>query len=208
MQRLHQQFAFSPPLSMMGLMTRPKYHDRHPVCPPSAVKWFDNFMRPWVHKPARLFGPYVSRGMTVMDIGCGGGWATIGLAHLVGPEGRVIAADLEPLMLNRTKNRAYRAGVADRLTRHRTPPDRIGTDYRLDFANAFWMVHETPDQKAFLQELFELLVPGGHLFIAEPRVHVTLDDFATTLTTAVGLGFSLAARPKVFFSYAAVLRKP
>lgn len=185
-----------------------KFHDRYDACPPKAVKWFDNFLRPWVHKPAKLFGPYVRRGMTVLDVGCGAGWATLGLARLVGAEGRVIAADLQPAMLNMTRNRAARQGLSRRIVRHKTEPDRIGTEYRLDFANAFWMVHETPDQSSFLKEIFDLLEPGGSLFIAEPKGHVSRDDFEDTVILGQQTGYEIAARPKVMFSRAVVLRRP
>lgn len=178
------------------------------ICQPSAVKWFDNFLRPWVHKPAKLFGPYVRPGMTVLDVGCGAGWATLGLARLVGPEGRVIAADLQPAMLNMTRNRAARLGLSRRIVRHKTEPDRIGTEYRIDFANAFWMVHETPDQQAFLQEIYDLLEPGGHLFIAEPKGHVSQQAFESTTTQAQAIGYKIQSHRKVFLSRAVVLQKP
>lgn len=181
-------------------------HDH--LCPPSCIKWFDNFLRPLVHKPAKLFGPYVRPGMTVLDVGCGAGWATIGLARLVGPEGRVIAADLQPAMLNMTRNRAARLGLSRRIVRHKTEPDRIGTEYRLDFANAFWMIHETPVQRAFLQEIYDLLEPGGYLFIAEPKGHVSAPDFEATITLAQQTGYEITTRPKVFLSRAVVLQKP
>jgi len=184
------------------------FHDHHDVCPPSMVKWFDNFLRPWVHKPHKLFGPHVRKGMTVLDVGCGAGWATIGLARLVGQEGRVIAADLQPAMLNMTRNRAAKLGLSRRIVRHRTDRDRIGTEYRIDFANAFWMVHETPDQQAFLQEIFDLLEPGGKLFIAEPKGHVSKNDFEATIILAQETGYQIATRPKVMFSRAVVLNKP
>ncbi|MCU0503094.1 MAG: class I SAM-dependent methyltransferase [Anaerolineae bacterium] len=41
-----------------------------------------------------------------------------------------------------------------------------------DFALAFWMLHEVPDQAAFLAEVRACLKPSGRLLIAEPRVHV------------------------------------
>jgi cyclopropane fatty-acyl-phospholipid synthase-like methyltransferase len=38
-----------------------------------------------------MLGPYVKPGMTVLDVGCGMGFFSIGMARMVGDEGRVIA---------------------------------------------------------------------------------------------------------------------
>ncbi len=48
--------------------------------------------------------------MTVLDIGCGGGFASLGLAQLVGEKGVVILADVQPQMLDIVQERATRVG--------------------------------------------------------------------------------------------------
>ena len=75
------------------------------VCPWQFAPLMDNFLRPLVHNPRRLFKPYVREGMTVLDVGCGAGFASLGLAELVGEEGLVISADLQPKMLEMVKKR-------------------------------------------------------------------------------------------------------
>ena len=50
--------------------------------------------RRWVQDPEEIVKPYVRRGSTVLDIGCGMGYFTIPLAGLVGEEGQVIALDI------------------------------------------------------------------------------------------------------------------
>ena len=57
------------------------------VCSWRFVHTFDNCFRPWFHNTEKLFRTYVKSGMTVMDIGCGAGFASIGLAKLVGAKG-------------------------------------------------------------------------------------------------------------------------
>ena len=42
----------------------------------------------------------MAEGMTVLDVGCGMGFFSIGLAKLVGDKGCVIAADVQPKMLS------------------------------------------------------------------------------------------------------------
>jgi 2-polyprenyl-3-methyl-5-hydroxy-6-metoxy-1,4-benzoquinol methylase len=129
------------------------------ICPVWVVRTFDNFLRPLVHNPRRLFGPHVRPGMRVMDVGCGGGWASVALARLVGEGGLVIAADLQPEMLDLVRNRAEKAGLLDRIRLHTCLDDRIGLHEELDFAVAFYMTHETPDARALVAEVFSLLKP-------------------------------------------------
>lgn len=175
------------------------------VCPPGIVHTFDNFLRPLVHNTDKLYGPYVKTGMTVMDVGCGAGFSSLALGRLVGESGRVYAADLQQAMLEKVGARARKAGTMDRITLHKCASDRIGLADQVDFAVAFWMVHETPDPHSFLSEVYSLLNPGGRFFIAEPKFHVPAKKFQETIDYAKRIGFEEIDRPKVAFSQAVVL---
>src|SRR5512146_1437322 len=96
------------------------------VCPWWLAYSFDNPLRRLLHDPARLLGPHVRPGMTALDVGCGMGHFTLGLARLVGEGGLVIAADLQERMLARTEARARRAGLAGRIRLHRCEPGALG----------------------------------------------------------------------------------
>lgn len=50
-------------------------------------------------------------GASVLDVGCGTGWTSLGAAQRVGPEGRVLGADLSGPMLARARERAAEAGL-------------------------------------------------------------------------------------------------
>ena len=69
-----------------------------------------------------------------------------------------------------------------------------------DFALAFWMIHEVPDQEAMLAEIFSALKPGGRFLMVEPRVHVSRDAFRRTVRHAENVGFSPAGERRIFFS--------
>ena len=180
---------------------------RH-VCPPKHIRSMDNYLRTVIHNPRKLFGRHVREGMTVLDVGCGGGWATEGLAELVGPTGRVIAADLQPEMLALVSVRMKRGGLADRVRLHQCRADHVGVTRNVDFAVAFWMAHETPNVGAFLAEVREHLTTGGRLFVAEPFGHVSKKDFERTVELAREVGLSLIERPRVLLSRAVVLENP
>jgi ubiquinone/menaquinone biosynthesis C-methylase UbiE len=177
------------------------------TCPWWLLFTFDNPLRKWVHNPIKILGPYIQPGQTVLDVGCGMGYFSLGLAHLVGEQGQVISADLQPEMLAGLEKRAQRAGLEKRIRRHLTAPDRIGVETPLDFALAFWMVHEVSQRQAFLQEIYTLLKPGGKFLIVEPRLHVSGQNFARTLSLAGQIGFKNTSQPRVNVSRAVLLQK-
>jgi ubiquinone/menaquinone biosynthesis C-methylase UbiE len=185
------------------MVNNPRSH----VCPHEHVGLMDNFLRRLLHNPDRLFGPYVEPGMCVLDLGCGGGFASLAMARMVGPEGRVIAADLQPEMLARVGRRATAERLRDRITLHRCAADRIGLSGAVDFALAFYMVHEVPDQRAFLREVYDTLSPGGRLLAIEPMFHVKRRNFEQTLDVAGETGFGVSRGPRVLLSWAALLVK-
>jgi len=112
--------------------------DTHEVCTWCHAYIFDNPIRKLLHNPGKIVGTYVNEGMTVMDVGCGMGHFTIGMANLVGKDGKVIAVDLQQKMLDVMLKRARRAGVADRIRSHRCEAENIGISERVDFILAFW----------------------------------------------------------------------
>ena len=177
------------------------------ICPWQIVPLFDNFLRPLIHNPRRLFRPYVRTGMTVLDVGCGAGFASLGLADLVGEEGLVISADIQPEMLDMVKKRAVRAGLGNRIRTHICGSNCIGVEAELDFAVAFFMLHEVPDARAFLEELYTLLKTGGRLFLAEPIIHVSRRKFEQVVEEAQSIGFTVSKRPSVRFGRAVLLLK-
>ena len=113
----------------------------HHVCPWWMAYTFDNPLRRLIHNPKTILGEYVQDSMTVMDVGCGMGYFTLGLAELVGDAGKVIAVDLQQEMLDIMLKRATRKGVEHRITPHLADPVSINVTTPVDFVLAFWMVH-------------------------------------------------------------------
>ena len=167
------------------------------TCPWWLLFTFDNPLRRLVHDPGEILGAYVSPGDTVLDVGCGMGYFTLGLAELVGEKGHIIAADLQEKMLAGLQKRAKRTNLLSRIQFHRTEPGRIGVEGSFDFALAFWMVHEVRDQTVFLQEIYEVLKTGGKLLIVEPKIHVSCEAFDETVMRAKGIGLLDVDRPRV-----------
>jgi ubiquinone/menaquinone biosynthesis C-methylase UbiE len=180
--------------------------NRH-VCPWWGGYFIDNRLRRWIHNPERILSPYVRPGMAAMDFGCGMGMFAIALARLVGDQGQVIAVDLQQKMLDVLVKRAKKAGVAERIRTHRCEADSMAFDGAIDFALAFYSVHEVPDQRRLLGEIWACLRPEGRMLVVEPIRHVPLHDFRTMVSVAEEIGFQADERPRICLSRAVVLRK-
>jgi SAM-dependent methyltransferase len=162
-----------------------------------------------MHNPAKILAPYVRAGMTVLEPGPGMGFFTLELARRVGASGRVIAVDIQPRMLDRLKRRAAKAGLLSRIDIRLAQPDSMGLAdlaATVDFVLAFAMVHEMPSASAFFPQAAQVLKPGGFLLLAEPAGHVKPDLFAEELSSAAQVGLSVAARPEIGHSLAALLQ--
>jgi SAM-dependent methyltransferase len=176
------------------------------VCPWWLCPTFDNPLRRLIHNPERILAGWVQPGETALDLGCGMGYFSIPLARLVGPEGKVICVDLQEQMLAGVRRRAERAGVENRIRLHRAGNDGIGLAETADFALAFWMLHEVPDQAAFLAEVRACLKPGGRLLVAEPRLHVGGAEFERSVEVARSAGLEIFAHPAVALSRAVLFQ--
>jgi len=160
--------------------------------------------------PQEILSPHIEPGMTAVDLGCGMGFFSIPMARLVGPEGRVICVDLQQRMLTGLMKRATRAGVAARVQPHCCETESLGLgelEQQVDFALAFAVVHEVPDQERFFKELVPLLSPGGKVLVAEPSGlgHVKPEAFERSLGLARAAGLVELSRVTIPKSHAVLL---
>jgi len=179
----------------------------HHICTWWIAYTFDNPLRKLFHNPGKIFRDYIKEGMTVMDVGCGMGYFSIGMAKLVGASGKVIAVDLQQKMLDVMRRRARRYGVADRIIAHRCKSDSLGLREPADFILAFWMVHEVGDKDLFFQQLRSILPSKGKILIAEPKMHVTAEELDKTIEIAQDNGLRYCDAPIIRFSRTALLQK-
>jgi len=177
------------------------------TCPWWLGYTFDNRLRRLFQNPQKILNGYVEKGMTVVDIGCGMGIFSIGMAQLVGENGKVIAVDLQKKMLDILMKRATRAGVANRIVPHQCEADDIGLNQSVDFALTVWAAHEIRDKKAFFEQVYSILKPKGKFLIIEPKYHTTLEHLKSLEDLCIQTGFHKLGNPKVRISYAALLEK-
>ena len=110
----------------------------------------------------------IAEGSRVADLGAGGGWFTIRLARRVGPNGRVIAEDVQREMIESVQRRVKSLELQNVET-------RLGTaeDPRLpDGLHAVLMVDtfpQIPDPVSLLRHVRRALAPNGRLGIVDFR---------------------------------------
>lgn len=175
------------------------------TCPPWCALFFDNILRRPFHQVDKMFASHLQPDMSVLDVGCGLGYFSIGLAKLLGPEGRVVSVDLQAKMLSGLAKRAAKAGVDERISTHQCQPHTLDLDDSFDLVLAFWMVHEVDDPARLFREITACLEPDGKFFYAEPKGHVSQADFDGLIDLAVESGLQMMEPWEVKFSRGAIL---
>lgn len=176
------------------------------VCPVELAGGLDNWVRKLLQNPEKILKPYITEGMTVLDLGCGPGFFSVGIGKLLKDTGKVIAADLQEGMLEKVREKIKGTNLESRITLHRCKDDRIDVTEKVDFVLAFYVVHEVPDQDQLFRELKSILKPDGKIFIVEPNFHVSKKAFDAMIARLGEIGMEVSETPKIFFSRSVVLK--
>ena len=161
-----------------------------------------------VNDPEAILQPYVRPGQTVADVGCGPGFFTMALAKLVGPNGRVIAIDLERSLLEIVRRNAGKHGFEGRIAIQRCTSESTGLGEPVDFVLCFWVMHEVKFPKRVFSELYQVMKKDALLLIAEPWAHVGKKSFEATVLNAKEAGFAIVGEPRIRSSYSVILGRP
>lgn len=178
---------------------------------PVWLRWFVELDNPFTrtNRAAEIVAHLdLEPGMQVLDMGCGPGRLTIPLARAVGPQGRVVAMDVQEGMLRRTREKAEAQGLTQ-IEFLRAPAGEGKADRnRFDRAIAVTVLGEIPDRQAAMNELAGALKPDGILSVTE----VVFDPHFQRRRTVEGLARAAGLEEAAFFgnriAYTLHFRKP
>jgi ubiquinone/menaquinone biosynthesis C-methylase UbiE len=133
-------------------------------------------------------------GMAVLDVGCGPGRLAIPTAKQVGPQGYVLAMDIQAGMLQRAEEKARAANLTNiRFLQAGAGEGRVGRN-QFDRALLVTVLGEIPKPQAALREIFEALKRGGLLSVTE----IIFDPHFQTRTTVRRLAEAVGFREQAF----------
>jgi ubiquinone/menaquinone biosynthesis C-methylase UbiE len=173
---------------------------KHEPCPVQHSNILTSFIRPIFQNPRRVLKAFVKPGMIVLDYGCGPGFFTIPLADMVGPEGKVIASDIQRGMLDRLRER-----IPGRLLSRIIFNTEADIRQKVDFILAFYVMHEVDDPNKTLRMFGDIMKRSSVLYISEPKLHVSREEFEGTLKKATACGFRTLSRSDTLLSRTAIL---
>jgi ubiquinone/menaquinone biosynthesis C-methylase UbiE len=147
-------------------------------------------------------------GRKVLDAGCGPGRLTLPLAEAVGPEGEVVALDIQDEMLARVRAKVEEAGLQN--VQYLRAALGEGTLPQAYFycAVLVTVLGEIPDQVAALKEIYGALKPGGVLSVTEVIFDPHFQSRATVVNAAQTAGFKEKSFYGRSLAYTLHLEKP
>ena len=134
-----------------------------------AEKWaevFDDPERDAWQKPQAVVGAMsIEPGMVVADIGAGTGYFNPHLAKAVGPEGSVIAIDIEQTLVDHMNARSDKTdNVQARLGKSDDPGLKPAEVDRILLVDTY---HHINERTAYFGALRQTVKPGGHLIVVD-----------------------------------------
>ena len=109
-------------------------------------------------------------------------------------KGNVYFVDIQEKMLEKLQTRANKAGLGKIIK-----PRLVGKTYHIeelqniiDFVMLFAVVHEVPNKEKLFNDLYSMVKPGGKILFAEPKGHVTPEEFEKSIQLAKTAGFKVS----------------
>ncbi len=166
-----------------------------------------NYMEKHGGQNATIDALELAAGMRVADVGCGPGRLTFRIADRVGPDGEVVAVDIQQKMLARLERRIVEKGVSNvRPLLAGAGEGKIPREH-FDRALLVTVLGEIPDRENALREIHGALKRDGVLVITEIVGDPHYQRLKTVRALTETTGFEIATIRRKTFSYTAQLHK-
>lgn len=118
----------------------------------------------------------IAPGQTILDVGCGPGYATFDLAQIAGPDGRVVGVDESAPFVVHLRAAAEARGVStitahvgdvhdiDQIVARAEGANLVGS---FDIAYARWVLCFVKDPERVIRAVAKLLKPGGRFVVQD-----------------------------------------
>lgn len=174
---------------------------------PAAFSWLVDlpvrrrYMRPVLDRLG------IRPGERVLELGPGPGIFTVDAAQRVGPEGRLIAVDIQPKMIAQVEKRIQDAGLTNVETHVADAYHLPLEDASVDRAFLVTVLPEVPDQSRALAELRRVIKVGGLLSITEEFADPDYPFAFETVRRVEAAGFKFDQRFGNFWVYTLNFRR-
>jgi ubiquinone/menaquinone biosynthesis C-methylase UbiE len=197
-------------LALVAILWRLASRGRSVPCP-AWLSWMVELDNPFTktNRAATIVERLEVRpGMTVLDLGCGPGRLTIPIARKVGPDGEVVAMDIQSGMLQRAREKARATNLTNiEFLQAGAAEGKLGRD-RFDRALLVTVLGEIPDREKALREIFDALKPGGLLSVTEVIFDPHFQSRQTVARLARSAGFREKALHGNRIAFTAMVEKP
>jgi ubiquinone/menaquinone biosynthesis C-methylase UbiE len=147
-------------------------------------------------------------GETVLELGPGPGASTVDAAERLGPDGELIAVDIQPEMIAQVEERVRQAGLTNVETHVASAYELPMEDESVDRAFLVTVLPEIPEPVRGLREVYRVLKPGGVFSTTEEFMDPGYTRRKMTIDWAEAAGFEPAESYGNCLLYTLNFRKP
>lgn len=180
------------------------------ICPVWVGRLMVSPIRKLYQNPQTILKNHIEPGMQVLEIGPALGFFSIPMARMVGEEGKVYCVDIQDEMLKKLEHRAVRAKVLHLIETRLSSQSSLNIDdldEQIDFALLFAVVHEIPNKSFLFNEISCSLKKGSKVLFAEPKGHVTTEQFEESIRMAEAHSFKRKESITINGSLSVILEK-